>query len=311
MELLYFFESIRNPVLDVFMSIVTFFGSEVAFLVFALAVYWCIDKPRGIYVISVGFVGVIICQALKILCMIPRPWVLDPNFTTVGAATEDAAGYSFPSGHTQNSTGTYGGIARFSRAKWARIACIALMVLVPISRMYLGVHTPLDVGVSLLIGLILVFSLYPLFELTRKKPDLVYWILGVFFLISILFLVFALCFPFPSDIDTANLYELRKNAFTLLGSVGGAFMFFPIEKKFIKFDVKASLPIQALKLTVGFATVLAVKEGLKVVFNLLSGGDELLWLRSIRYFAVVAVATTVCPLIFKLFGKIKAKKSEQ
>ena len=53
MEVLYFFESIRNPFLDAIMTAFTYLGSEIAFIVFALIVYWCVDKKRGFFVLSV------------------------------------------------------------------------------------------------------------------------------------------------------------------------------------------------------------------------------------------------------------------
>ncbi len=308
MEFLYFLESVRNPFLNVLMSVLTYLGSEVAFLAFAMAVFWCFDKRRGYYIMTVGYIGVIINQFLKIMCMIPRPWVLDPNFTTVAGAQADAGGYSFPSGHTQNSTGTYGGIFMFAKKLWVRIACIALIVIVPITRMYLGVHTPLDVGVSLLIGAVLVIALYPVFELTKKHPSLMYWLLGGFFLLSIAFTVFGAVYPFSSNIDPDNLYELRKNACTLLGATGGVFVFYPIERKYIKFDEKATAWGQIVKMLFGIALVMAVKEGLKAVFVAVAGSEQL-WMRSVRYFAVVAVAMGVVPIFFKYFKNIGAKKA--
>ena len=309
MEVLYFLESIRNPILDAIMSVLTYLGSEIAFLAFAMGVFWCFDKRRGYYLMTVGYVGVIINQFLKIMCMIPRPWVIDPNFTTVAGAQADAGGYSFPSGHTQNSTGTFGSILTFSKKRWLRALLIAFIVIVPLTRMYLGVHTPLDVGVSLLIGGVLVLTLYPLFELTNKKPRLMLYLLGGFFAISILFTVFALVYPFPAEIDAENLYELRKNAFTLLGATGGVFFFYPVERRFINFDEKATPWGQVVKLVFGVALVMAVKEGLKAVFVLIAG-EEALWMRSIRYFAVVAVAMAVVPIFFKYFKNIGAKKGQ-
>ncbi len=312
MEVLYFFESIRNPFLDAVMSVLTYLGSEIAFLAFAMGVFWCVDKRRGYYLMTVGYIGVIINQFLKIMCMVPRPWVIDPDFTTVSGAQNDAGGYSFPSGHTQNSTGTYGGILLFSKKLWVRIACIAMIVIVPITRMYLGVHTPLDVGVSLLIGAVLVVGLYPVFEQTKKHPSLMYWLLGGFFLLSVAFAVFGMVYPFPAEVDTANLYELRKNSFTLLGAVAGVFIFYPIEKKFIRFDEKATVLGQIVKLVFGVALVMAVKEGLKAIFvSIVTDelGRELLWMRSVRYFAVVAVAMGVVPLFFRYFSDLGAKKA--
>ena len=75
MEVLYFLEGIRNPFLDRLMMLITNLGSETAFLAIALILFWCVNKRQGYYIMSVGFVGTILSQAMKILCRIPRPWV--------------------------------------------------------------------------------------------------------------------------------------------------------------------------------------------------------------------------------------------
>ena len=125
----------------------------------------------------VGLFGTLANQFLKITCRIPRPWVLDPDFTIVEAARAVATGYSFPSGHTQNAVGTFGAIALQTKQRWVRWACIALVLLVPFSRMYLGVHTPLDVGVSFVLALALAAALYPAFRTEQTAKKATPWIL--------------------------------------------------------------------------------------------------------------------------------------
>ena len=143
MEALYALESIRVPWLDTVMAAITHLGEETVFMVAALFVFWCVSKRHGYYLLAIGFAGTVLNQFLKLLFRIPRPWVLDSDFTIVESARAQATGYSFPSGHSQNAIGTFGGIARFTRRKWVRVAAIVVAVLVPLSRMYLGVHTPL------------------------------------------------------------------------------------------------------------------------------------------------------------------------
>ena len=166
MQLLYWFESIRTPALDTVMSLVTRLGEESLFLLIGLFIFWCVDKRKGYYLLTVGLTGTVISQWLKVACAVPRPWVQDPNFTIVESARAAATGYSFPSGHTQSAVGYLGGITRFTDRWWLRVVCIVLALLVAVSRMYLGVHTPADVGVGLLIALVLVLAVYPLVEST-------------------------------------------------------------------------------------------------------------------------------------------------
>ena len=78
MGVLYALESIRTPVLDKIMLIISELGGEAPFLIIAIAVFWCIDKRKGYYLMTVGFFGMILNQFLKILCCVPRPWVKDP-----------------------------------------------------------------------------------------------------------------------------------------------------------------------------------------------------------------------------------------
>ena len=107
MGFLKFLEGIRNPVLDVFFSLITHLGEETVFMAVAIIVFWCFSKKDGYYLLSVGFIGTVLNQFLKLLFRIPRPWVKDPTFTIVESARAEATGYSFPSGHTQSAIGNF------------------------------------------------------------------------------------------------------------------------------------------------------------------------------------------------------------
>lgn len=83
MQFLYWLEGLRTPFMNTVMGLLTEFGAEAAFLLIALATFWCLDKKRGYYILSVGFFGTILNQFLKLAFQIPRPWVRDPNFSIV------------------------------------------------------------------------------------------------------------------------------------------------------------------------------------------------------------------------------------
>ncbi len=300
MSLLYWFQSIRTPALDAFMSLVTHLGEETLFMVIALAVFWCVDKRRGYYLLTVGFVGTLVNQWLKIVCRVPRPWVRDPEFTIVESARAEAAGYSFPSGHTQTVTGSLGGIARFTQRAWVRAACIALIALVAVSRMYLGVHTPADVGVSLAVGTALVLALYPLMESTRRHPGRMYAVIGAMLALALAFVAFVELWPFPADVDAANYAAAVKNAYTLAGAVAGVLTVYALDSRWLRFSTRAPWWGQAVKLVGGLILVAGVKAALKAPLLALCGGHELA--HAIRYFAVVLTAGCLWPLTFRLFA---------
>ena len=304
MELLYFFEKIRLPGLNEFMLAITTLGEETSFLVIALILFWCVDKYVGYYSLSVGFVGTIVNQFMKLWFRIPRPWVLDENFTILEQAREGASGYSFPSGHTQSSVGTFGAIAYTTKRKLLRFLSIAAVILVPFSRMYLGVHTPLDVSVAAAMAAILIFALKPVI-LSEKRPCVFPVFLGIMVAVSVAFLCFVELYPFPEDIDPHNMESGLKNAYTLLGSILGMVTVYIVDSKWLKFPTSAVWWAQIIKVAIGLAIVLAVKSGLKApleaVFGVLAG-------RAVRYYLIVIVAGVIWPLSFKWFAKLGVRE---
>ena len=300
-------ESIRVPALDGLMQAVTECGGETVFMVLAVTIFWCVNKRCGYYIFTVGFFGIIINQFLKLTFRIPRPWVLDPNFTIVESARAGATGYSFPSGHTQNAVGTFGGIARFTKKRWLRIVCIALVVLIPFSRMYLGVHTPLDVGVSFLVALALIFALYPLFSSEERQSKAMWFVLLAVIVLAAAYLVFVLAYAFPADVDAENLADGTKAAFTMAGAVLGLLLVYAVDHDKLRFDTKAPLLGQILKLVLGLALLLAIKAGLKAPLHAMLGGSYAADM--VRYFLMVAFAGCVWPVTFPLFARIGGKKA--
>ena len=307
MSFLYWLESIRNPILDAIMSLVTMVGEETIFLAIALLIFWCLDKKKGYIFLLIGFIGITVNQILKLTFRIPRPWVKDPDFTVVESAVEEATGYSFPSSHTQNVADTFGCVAYTAKRLWVRIASILLILLVGFSRMYLGVHTPLDVGVSLLVGAALVLGLYPLLERLFAKEQSVLIALGVTVLISVGFVLYTALFPFPADIDPHNLASGQKNAYTMLGCSLGLLAACIADQKWLHFRNDAPLLGQIGKLAVGAGLALAIKAVLKAPLLSLFGGHASA--TALRYFLVVVFAGVVWPLSFPLWQKLGKKKA--
>ena len=305
MQFLYLLERIRNPFLDAFFSVITLLGDETLFIAIAITVFWCVNKRTGYYLLTVGFFGTLLNQFLKLVCRVPRPWVRDPNFTIVESAREAATGYSFPSGHTQSITGSMGCLARASKKGVVRAVCMTLIALTAFSRMYLGVHTPADVGVSLAIGAVLVFALYPLFEKSRENPGILMAVVGVLTACSLAYVLFVELFPWPADMDPHNLESGIKNGYTLLGCGLAMLVSFYVENRYINFNERATWQGQLLKLVLGFAIVLGIKAGLKPV---LESFLPAMPARSVRYFLMVIFAACIWPLTFPFLSNIGQKK---
>lgn len=310
MSFLYFLEGLRNPFFDTIFSLITMLGEETAFMAIAIIVFWCFDKFQGYFLLLTGFLGTIINQFLKMIFRIPRPWVKDPNFTVVDGSKTEATGFSFPSGHTQTSVTLFGGVARANKQKAIRITAIAIAVLVPFSRMYLGVHTPLDVFVSIGISLVLIFGGYPLFKKAENNPKVMYIILGALSLLVVAYTLFVCLYKFPSevylDVNVHNLESAQKNAFTMIGCILGIIAVYFVDGKYLKFETKAVWWAQIIKVVIGLVLVILVKELMRYPLDFIFNGH--LISRAVRYFLIVITAGILWPLSFKWFSKLGANK---
>ena len=301
MAFLHLLEGIRMPVLDVLFQGVTLFGEETMFILFGLLFFWCVDKREGYFLLITGLLGTVINQFLKLWFRIPRPWVRDPSFTIVESAREAATGYSFPSGHTQTSVGVYGGIAKWTGKNLVSTLCIVLCILVPLSRMYLGVHTPADVGVSIVLALVLIFVFCPLLKKHCDNAKVMRPLLFAMVVAALANIAFVTLYPFPADVDAENLAHGVKNAYTMLGCIVGIWASWETDRKYIHFETKGTFAVQAVKLALGMAILLGIKAVLKSPLYALTGGHNIA--DFIRYFLMVAFAGCLWPLTFPFWTK--------
>lgn len=301
MDILYALEKIRTPFWNGVMSAVTQLGGEVIFIVAAVVVFWCVSKWEGYYLMTIAFCGTVLNQFLKLICRVPRPWVRDPNFTIVESARAEATGYSFPSGHTQNAIGLFGGMARWGGRRWVRLGLTALALAIAFSRMYLGVHTPADVGVSLVLAAALVLGLYPLMRRAQEKPRYMGYVLAAMLVVSGAFVVFVEAYGFSADTDAENLASGIGNAWKMLGAVAGMTLAWLLDRRYIHFETQAVWWVQVIKVAVGMALLLAIKSGLKAPLLALLGHEGLAG--GVRYFLLVLVAGAVWPLVFRPMSK--------
>ena len=301
MDILYALEKIRTPFWNGVMSAVTQLGGEVIFIVAAVVVFWCVSKWEGYYLMTIAFCGTVLNQFLKLICRVPRPWVRDPNFTIVESARAEATGYSFPSGHTQNAIGLFGGMARWGGRRWVRLGLTALALVIAFSRMYLGVHTPADVGVSLVLAAALALGLYPLMRRAQEKPRYMGYVLAAMLVVSGAFVVFVEAYGFSADTDAENLASGIGNAWKMLGAVAGMTLAWLLDRRYIHFETQAVWWVQVIKVAVGMALLLAIKSGLKAPLLALLGHEGLAG--GVRYFLLVLVAGAVWPLVFRPMSK--------
>ena len=139
----------RSPVLDRAMLVFSYFGAY-AWLVLAIVMGFA--RPRrwpGVFqvVLAIGLSTLLTDTIAKPLVGRSRPYALHANVDVIGVRETNA---SFPSTHASNASA---GAHAMSRAfPEARVLFWSIAVLVAVSRVYVGVHYPLDVVVGGLVG---------------------------------------------------------------------------------------------------------------------------------------------------------------
>ena len=299
MELLRLIESIRTPLLDTAVGLVTRLGEETIGVFVLCVVLWCISK-KAAYIIGIAFfLSSLTVQGMKICFRIERPWVLDPTFEPVAGAKEYATGYSFPSGHTQSATALYGSLGAQIRQKPIKVLCFLICFLVAFSRLYLGVHTLIDVVVSLAISFLLIWITIKVFAgdgIDKKRDFIISLVMVVYALVVI---VIAAVLYSGGTIAQNYIADCLKAAGACIGFAVGMF----IERVYINFSVKSKCIVwHAIKFVIGIVGVLAIQEGLKLVI-----GTGLI-VDMFRYFLMLMWVTVFYPLIIKRFFAIKEEQ---
>lgn len=295
MSLLYFLEILRNGFLDVVFGFFTLLGEETVVLPLLCLLYWCWNKRLAYQVCFVYFLSGLGAQFLKIVCRIPRPWVLDPGFSPVPSALETATGYSFPSGHTQSAGALWGTLGLWEwrrsgcRRKAALVFALALPAVTGLSRMYLGVHTPWDVLAGYLLSLAVAFWITRRFA-DKSRNEKASWALALLLFVVSLAVTLTALILIQTGFTPAELADDCCKA-------GAAGMGFALgwywESNYIRFSTQATLPFQALKLGLGLAGALAIRSGLKLVLGGSLPSDLL------RYFLLVLWVMVLYPLIIR------------
>ncbi|MBE6524600.1 MAG: phosphatase PAP2 family protein [Thermoplasmata archaeon] len=182
-DLLFLLQDIRVEMPDFISQIYLWISSvELQYFIPVLIMaflLWCYGhKEAELVMLNFGFSNMV-GYLTKYIVQQPRPWVLDPTLDPDPAAKSEAHGYSLPSGHTTSAVSTFGTLAWIFRHHFISVIGITICILVPFSRMFFGVHTPLDIIVAIIVVLVVSFVNFKILEISYQSPrNRVYVLVG-------------------------------------------------------------------------------------------------------------------------------------
>ena len=270
-KILQFFEQIRTETLTLLMTTITIMAESLFIVAILAGLYWCVDKinsKRLAWFVLFNFVG---NGMIKNLIQMPRPFDLG---VVKPIRAETATSFSFPSGHTQTATSFWSGAMLVLRTKGMYVMGSCIILLTALSRVYLGVHWPMDVLGGIFFGVI--FTLLANKLLGDKGEIRPAHVIGVSIVVLLVMI-------FKVDAD------LYKGAAALWGMTCGAY----IEQKYIQFEAVQNWRIQLKKILIGFG-------GLVLIYLILSKVlPAVKIVKMIKYALLLLWITAGAPFIFK------------
>jgi undecaprenyl-diphosphatase len=241
-----FLQNLRTPFLSKIVELLTSLGEMAIVLAVLVIIYWCVDKKKGFLVAAPILFSTVTMQALKAIFRVPRPFMRYPD-QIIGERQHTATGYSFPSGHSTTASSFYGGLFKAFREKWIRAIAISLMIIIPLTRLYLGVHWPMDVIVGTAIGLFFSLAMGAAFLRIYECDSLFFKVCKI---VAILTLPVAFVLAIALDwtnIDYRAVHNLMQNS----AIAGGMFLGAYLERKNVNFKVPSAMMAKIKALLIG------------------------------------------------------------
>ena len=306
------------------MRFLSFLGDEEFYLVVMPAIYWCYDSRIGVKVGLLLMLSNGVNAFFKFLFHAPRPFWLSDNVTPMVTETS----FGVPSGHAQNAASVWGFFATVTKKTWIRVLFVCLILLIGVSRLYLGVHFLLDVLAGWLIGLLLLWLFNKNFD--RIQARVLHWskvkqwfgaiaVSGIMILIPGLIKLININWEIKPEYllnIQSHLPDFELNPFSLDGVISAAAVVFGIFAGLILVHkiiplgkVKADIVQIFFRFIIGTAGALAIWMGLKLVFpDDIAVVSEIL--RFIRYGLLGLWVSAGAPFIFLKTGLQEKKKNK-
>lgn len=270
------------------------------------AIYWCLDKRAGNYMLTSFSASCLMTQTLKCVFCVYRPFVKSGFIQPYERALDGATGYSLPSGHVTMATSLYGSLAVWQKKrKRLVIFCIAMTLLTAFARNFFGVHTLWDVLAGMAVAAVMLLAVHYVFALAESKRNADIIILAASLLITAACILLVELKSYPLDYMAdgyllVDPFEMKTDCYRAGGIFSGYIIGWFIERRFVKFETEVSRKCKCIRLAAGVVIMLSLY--LFLLPMLLDPLGEH-WGKLLKYFVVFICITAGYPALFKAVEK--------
>ena len=287
-----FIQKMRNPFFDKFFEFISMLGDRYFFILLAAVAYWIYNKKFA-FKMALSYLGSsLLTGILKAGIDRPRPYESVYHWVDLVGSPEGTS--SFPSGHaTATGSLSYSIFTENKgRVKWLKWVLLAFMILVPFSRLYLGVHHPSDVLAGLVIGIGFSLLIFKVIDMLGDNEHI--WTL---ILIPVCLIVVIIGETALRNFEYGKIKDLYVVTGAIVGFVSGYYL----EKKYVGYETYSKPLHQVLKVVGGLASTLILYFILGKIFDAIN--EESALLDFFRYGLLALFVSYVVPLVFKAIFK--------
>ncbi len=314
-----------TSILDLFFGVVTTLGNTLPIIIILLLLYYTADKAFISHLIYILIFSAHLNEVIKVFFHNPRPYIYNPEEFQVSTEVLGkktiwgAKGFSFPSGHSQTQGTLWGYVFQKKRNKLLLIIGLVLLISIPLSRSYLGVHWPGDIVVGVIFGSFI--SWLYLEGDSRYGAEIEQWSdirkiwIGMFLSLGLLALGFLSLILgseiiFNNEISFNHIDVWRNtNIGTYPGLLLGIIVGQILEKRYVDFSTfKLGRIVRLFRIVIGIVTVIILYLGAEIIEGIAEDlQTDMVWITQItNYLSYITIAVFIAFVIPYLFTKIES-----